>query len=203
VRVAFVLSERAEGLSPERLDRYRRVERSLAGLVRAEVTTVHYGELGSVEADATVLSGSFDPWASHDPEALERLRADLRTREGPILGICAGMQLLAGAAGAEVGAAATATGPVFAPVHVVDDSDLLGGLDGEIFVWQHHSDEVVAAPEGFRILARSETCGVEALAADGRPWWGTQFHPEAWDAEHPDGRTVLENFFRLSGIPLR
>ena len=91
VRVAFVLSERAEGLSPERMEKYRRVEQCLAGVARAEVTTTHYGELASVTADATVLSGSTDPWASHDPAALERLRHDLRAHSGPILGICAGM----------------------------------------------------------------------------------------------------------------
>jgi GMP synthase (glutamine-hydrolysing) len=203
VRVAFVLSERAGGLTAERMERYGQVERCLAGVARAEITTAHYEDLASVEADATVLSGSSDPWASHDPSALERLRGELREREGPILGICAGMQLLATAAGAEVAAAARSTGPVFARVDVVDDSDLLAGLDGAISVWQHHQDEVLAPPPGFRVLARSETCSVEALAADEWPWWGTQFHPEKWSAEHPAGRTILENFFRLAGIPLR
>src|SRR5262249_42299389 len=203
VRVAFVISERAEGLTEERLEHYRKVERCLAGIARAEITTAHYAELDSVDADATVLSGSYDPWSSHDPQALQRFRAALRARKGPILGICAGMQLLATAAGAEVAAAAVATGPIFAPVDVLDGSDLLAGLDDRISVWQHHSDEVLAPPAGFRVLARSETCGVEALASDERPWWGTQFHPEAWTAEHPGGRTILENFFRLAEIPLR
>ena len=198
-----MLSERAEGLSPERMEQYRRVEQCLAGVARAEITTMHYGELASVAADATVLSGSTDPWASHDPGALERLRHDLREHPGPILGICAGMQLLATAAGAEIGAADAATGPAFAPVDVLDDSDLLAGLDGRFSVWQHHSDEVRTPPPGFRVLARSETCPVEALGADERPWWGTQFHPEAWSDEHPAGRTILENFFRLAGVPLR
>jgi GMP synthase (glutamine-hydrolysing) len=203
VRVAFVLSERAEGLSPERLARYRDVERRLADVARAEVSTIHYGELGSVKADATVLSGSYDAWAAHDPEALARFRQDIGDHEGPVLGICAGMQVLATAAGAEVTTAAAATGPVFAPVEVLDDSDLLAGLNGEVSVWHHHGDEVQAPPDGFRVLARSRTCGIEALAAGARPWWGTQFHPEAWDGEHPAGRTILENFFRLAGIPLR
>jgi GMP synthase (glutamine-hydrolysing) len=203
MRLAFVLSERAEGLTSERLAHYREVERRLAGVARAEITTVHYEELGSVAADATVLSGSYDPWASHDPAALERLRASIRTHDGPMLGICAGMQLLATAAGAGVTAAAGATGPLFAPVEVIDHSDLLAGIEAEISVWQHHGDEVQAPPAGFRVLARSAECKIEALASDEHPWWGTQFHPEAWDADHPAGRTILENFFRLAGIPLR
>jgi GMP synthase-like glutamine amidotransferase len=203
VRVAFVISERADGLTPERLAHYRDVERTLADVAHADVSTVHYAELGSAQADATVLSGSYDPWAAHDQEALARLRGELRGREGPVLGICAGMQLLATAAGAEVAAAAAPVGPVFAPVEILDDTDLMAGLAGGISVWHHHGDEVKAPPHGFRVLARSRTCAVEALAADDRPWWGTQFHPEAWDAEHPAGRTILENFFRLAGIALR
>ena len=203
VRVAFVLSERAGGLSAERMEHYRQVERCLAGVARAEIASAHYEELGSVGADATVLSGSYDPWASHDPAALERLGEDLRSREGPVLGICAGMQLLATAAGGELAAADQPAGPAFAPVDVLDGTDLLAGLDTRISVWQHHTDEVLAPPPGFRVLARSETCAIEALASDERPWWGTQFHPESWNDEHPAGRRILENFFRLAGIPLR
>ena len=203
VRVAFVLSERAEGLSPERMAHYRDVERRLADVARADISTAHYAELGSVAADATVLSGSYDPWAAHDPEALARLHDDLRNHEGPVLGVCAGMQLLATAAGAGVGAASEPAGPVFAPVEVLDDTDLLAGLQGEVSVWHHHGDEVQSPPDGFRVLARSRSCGIEALASGTRPWWGTQFHPEAWDDTHPAGRTILENFFRLAGIPLR
>ena len=64
MRIAFVISEHAGGLLPERMDRYHAVERRLAQLARAEVTTVHYSELGAIGADATVLSGSADPWSA-------------------------------------------------------------------------------------------------------------------------------------------
>lgn len=33
-----------------------------------------------------------------------------------------------------------------------------------------------------------------------RPLFGTQFHPEAYDESHSDGRVLLENFFRIAGI---
>lgn len=203
MRVAFVISERAEGLRPERLARYRQVEDCLSRLARVDVTTTHYSKLGSITADATVLSGSHDPWDAHDPSALERLRGDLLTYDGPVLGICAGMQLLATAAGGEIAAAPKPSGPGFATVDVLDGSDLLAGLDEQISVWEHHTDEVASPPAGFRVLARSQRCRVEALAADERPWWGTQFHPEAWSDEHPAGRVVLENFLRLAQIPPR
>jgi len=91
----------------------------------------------------------------------------------------------------------------FAAVDVVDRSDLLAGLEGQISVWEHRTDEVRSPPPGFRLLARSSSCAVEALAADDRRWWGTQFHPEEWSVDHPAGRVVLENFLGLAGIPLR
>ena len=202
MRLAFVISEHAGGLRPERLARYGQVERRLAELAGADVVTVHYSEIDQIAADATVLSGSFDPWSAHDQGALERFHETLRGRDGAVLGICAGMQVLAMAAGGEVGPAGR---PLvgFTDVEVLDDDDLLAGLDARISVWEHHTDEVRSLPPGLRVLARSETCAVEALAADDRPWWGTQFHPEEWSSDHPAGRAVLENFLRLAGVPLR
>jgi GMP synthase-like glutamine amidotransferase len=199
-RVGFVVSERAGGLTPERLREYERAQRRLAEAAHAEVETVHYAELESLDADAVVLSGSFDPWALHDPGALERLDATLRAREGPLLGICAGMQTLVRATGGAIGAADRPVDARFGPVEVLDDSDLLAGVDPLPIVFQKHSDEVHALPPSLRVLASSADCAIEAVAARDRPWWGTQFHPEAWTAEHAAGRLILENFFRLAGI---
>jgi len=72
---------------------------------------------------------------------------------------------------------------------------------GQVWVlrrWDRHEDEVTLVPDGFRVLARTPGCEVQALAAPERRWWGTQFHAECFDAEHPDGERVLRNFFRLA-----
>jgi GMP synthase-like glutamine amidotransferase len=199
-RIGFVISERAGGLTPERMREFERARERLAVAAGAEVETVHYAELESLDADVVVLSGSFDPWAAHDPEALDRLDEALRVREGPLLGICAGMQTLVRAAGGEIGAAERPVEAGFGAVDVLDGTDLLQGVDLRPVVFQKHSDEVRVLPEGLRVLASSTDCAVEAVAAPDRPWWGTQFHPEAWTAEHPAGRRILENFFRLAGI---
>jgi GMP synthase (glutamine-hydrolysing) len=203
VRLAFVLSEHPGGVDAEQLAGYRRVERRLGELARAHVASVPYAGVDRLDADAVVVSGSSDPWSAHAPDALERFRDALRAYDGPVLGICAGMQTLAVAAGGEVGTAAEPTGPAFARVEVVDGSDLLAGLDPAISVWEHHTDEITSLPPSFRVLARSATCAVEAIAATDRPWWGTQFHPEEWTDERPAGRVVLESFLRLAGVPLR
>ena len=50
------------------------------------------------------------------------------------------------------------------------------------------------------MLARSEECAIEAIAAPARRWWGTQFHPELASPEHPEGDRVLRNFFELACV---
>ena len=81
-------------------------------------------------ADVLILSGSADPWAMHDPDALERFYELLRRYPGPVLGICAGMQMLVRAAGGTVSTSARETRG-FASVEVLDDSDLFAGTAGD------------------------------------------------------------------------
>jgi GMP synthase (glutamine-hydrolysing) len=54
-------------------------------------------------------------------------------------------------------------------------------------------------PEGFRALASSPACSIQAVADPERRWWGTQFHPEEFRTEHPAGESVLRTFFELAG----
>jgi len=197
-RIAFVISERAGGVTPERKRELEQARRRVADAAGGDVETVHYAELDGVDADVVVLSGSYDPWAAHDPDALARLDEALRARQGPLLGICAGMQTLVRAAGGEIGAAQQPVEAGFGAVEVLDGSDLLMGVDPRPVVFQKHSDEVRSLPESLRVLASSPACAVEAVVARDRPWWGTQFHPELWSEEHPAGRRILENFFRLA-----
>lgn len=196
----FVVTEREGGITPERRDRYEAIRARIASLTEATVASAPYWAIESPSADALVLSGSADPWSTHRPVALERFYEVLRRYPGPVLGICAGMQMLVRAGGGAVGASTQATRG-FATVDVLDDSDLLAGSAPSLEVFQSHEDEVTALPRGFRVLATSQTCRVEAVAADDRPWWGTQFHPEAWEPEHPDGRAVVERFLQLVGAP--
>ena len=85
----------------------------------------------------------------------------------------------------------------FLPLRVTDRSDLLRDLPDEAVVFQDHTDEIGDLPDGFRVLASSEACAVQAFADPKRRWWGTQFHPEESSPEHPYGALVLERFFEL------
>jgi hypothetical protein len=40
--------------------------------------------------------------------------------------------------------------------------------------------------------------GIEAMRHRTRPLYGVQFHPERYTDDHPDGRAILANFFRLA-----
>jgi GMP synthase (glutamine-hydrolysing) len=202
MRILYVVSEHEGGLTPERAAAYGRDRERIASLTEAEVEIAHYWSLEASTADILVLSGSTDPWALHDPGALARHYTALNAFPGPVLGICAGMQNLVRARGGTIGhAARPAYG--FSTVDVVDDGDLLQGCPASIEVLQRHDDEVTSLPPELRVIASSTVCRVEAVAADDRPWWGTQFHPEAWDDDHPAGKVVLERFLRLAGAPLR
>ena len=201
--VILVVSEHRSQLTPERLGAYERVRRTLEEAAGRRVSALHYEDVDGLDARAVVISGSSAPWSAHHPAALARLGDAVSASEAPVLGICAGLQLLAGWAGGEVGPVAERGGSPergYETVEVVEPDGLLEGLGPVATVFQDHEDEVARPPAGARLLARSTACQVQALELAGRRWWGTQFHPERFDAEHPDGERVLRNFFALAGL---
>lgn len=199
-RIDLVLTEHPPAISPVRERHYEDVRRQLERVAGVSVRSRRYCDVRGFDgAAAVVLSGSFAPWTAHEPAALSRFGEILRRHNGPVFGICAGMQLQTMFAGGlispggrpEVG---------FGPIEIVQTDGLLAGLGKTAVVYKHHADKVVAVPDGFDVLARSEACAVQAIAAPRQAWWGTQFHPECFDAEHPDGAYVLRNFFALAGL---
>jgi GMP synthase (glutamine-hydrolysing) len=112
----------------------------------------------------------------------EVLLRELLAREMPVLGLCLGGQLLAGAAGAE---------PRRAPRpeigwHQVEitpegeDDPLLGPLSPHFEAFQWHSYEF-PLPAGAAPLTRSEVC-LQASRLGARAW-ALQFHPEVSHAD--------------------
>jgi GMP synthase-like glutamine amidotransferase len=199
VPVELVVTEPRSGWNRERERHYDRIRRRVEEIAAAPVRATPYLELERLDAaSAVVLSGSFEPWEAHDPRDLARLGELVRSYEGPVLGICAGMQLQATYAGGSLARVGRPPETGFGPVEVVADDDLLRGLPREVDVYKHHAWEIVRLPDDFRVLARSDECAVEAVAAPERGWWGTQFHPEEFDPEHPAGERVLQNFFELA-----
>ena len=197
--VELIFTERRSELGRVRSQNLDRLTREIEEAAAEAVATSHYEEVDPARlarASAIVLSGSSAPWEVREPRELARLRDAVFESRKPVLGICAGMQLQATFAGGRLSRAARREHG-FLPIEVVDGGDLLVGIPNEAVVFQDHTDEVVDLPNGFRVLARSSACGVQAIAAPAQGWFGTQFHPEEWTAEHPAGARVLRNFFAL------
>lgn len=175
--------------------------------------------LHEVNARAVLVSGCFTDFEHYDPASLAGLWAVYAEAAWPLLGLCAGHQLLAQACGAPIGP----MGPLppgapdpftgryahvpgmkqergFLPVHVCAPHPLFAGLGQRPTFYQSHYWEVKNAPPGFDVLAESELTPIQAIAHRERPIFGVQFHPEEYDDAHPDGRQVLANFFRLAGV---
>jgi len=113
----------------------------------------------------------------------------------PILGICLGHQLIARHFGGKVGRGEKAEYSLV-EIEIVDEDDLFVGFPGRLKVWESHMDEVKELPPGFKLLARSETCPVEAMKHEKLPIYGVQFHPEVAHTER--GAEVYENFVALT-----
>ncbi|MBA2474577.1 MAG: gamma-glutamyl-gamma-aminobutyrate hydrolase family protein [Actinobacteria bacterium] len=201
--VRLVVTEAASALTAERARHYELIRQRLERSATAPVRITHYPDVERLDDTAVVLSGSNAPWAAHDPGELARLGEAVLAFSGPVLGICAGMQLQARFAGGGVepaGAAGRSPENGYLQIDVTDGLDLLRGLAPQAVVFQHHTDEIAELPESFEVLARSSQCPVQAIADRGRGWFGTQFHPEVSAPEHPAGESVLRNFFVLAGV---
>ena len=144
----------------------------------------------NIKADGLVLSGG-SPRVGLNAEAMGKC-GDYIDKSGlPVMGICAGHQFMAVHLG---GTAGPSKVPEFGKVlmTVDDEDDLFKGLPDVLVVWESHNDEVVQLPPGFRSLAHSDNCQIQAMRHENRPLFGLQFHPEV---EHTDnGYEVFQAF---------
>lgn len=144
----------------------------------------------TIKADGLILSGG-SPRVGLNAEAMGKC-GDYIDRSGlPVMGICAGHQFMAVHLG---GTAGPSKVPEFGKVlmTVDDEDDLFKGLPDVLVVWESHNDEVVQLPPGFRSLAHSDNCQIQAMRHETRPLFGLQFHPEV---EHTDnGYEVFQAF---------
>ncbi len=152
--------------------------------------TTPFDQMGQV--DALVLSGGAPDVAS-EAGRMGNNGEYIDKADFPILGICAGMQFMATHFGGSTGPAVRAE---FGRTRLyVDEEDqLFRGVPREFDVWGSHNDEVKTVPEGFEVLAHSDTCRVEAMCSSKRPLYAVQFHPEVENTDH--GMDIFRNFLR-------
>ncbi len=96
------------------------------------------------------------------------------------------------AAGLRQAACFTAKG--FFEIERVKADPLFAGLPARMTLCCSHYCEVKKLPPGFKLLARSGHCAIEAMKHRERCLYGVQFHPEKFEAPFFHGRKMLENF---------
>ncbi|MBS1689140.1 MAG: glutamine-hydrolyzing GMP synthase [Bacteroidetes bacterium] len=139
-----------------------------------------------------ILSGS--PFSVNDEQAP---KPDIKVigDQLPVLGVCYGAQLLAQQSGGEVG---RSTHREYGRAHLngLVHDPLLATISDGSQVWMSHADTIKQLPEGFSLIARTESIPVAAFKADAgyakNVVYGIQFHPEV--THSVDGRQLLKNF---------
>ena len=163
---------------------------------------------------AMVIGGSTAAWEEYDFGELGGLLEVIRAAPVPILGICAGHQLIGFAHRAAWGPlGALREGEVdadprfapgqrkergFLPVQLDLRCPLFRGLAPTATFFQSHYWQLEGVPRGFVARARSPWSPIQAIQRLDRPVFGVQFHPERDDAVHGNGAVVLGNFFALA-----
>ena len=195
-----------QGASPrEILDALGRI-RPMTEVMLERFQDVSLRRVEELSPTHLILSGQSHPWDNYTPESLAGVFDVIRNARQPILGVCGGHQQIAIAYGAPVDVMKR-LGPGFGYENCLrergyfdietDGEGIFAGLPNRLSVWHSHFDEVKELPEGFRATASNETCAIQAMQHTSRPVFGVQFHPELFDDEHPDGRSVVENFLEL------
>ncbi|MGN0822871.1 MAG: glutamine-hydrolyzing GMP synthase, partial [Candidatus Gallimonas sp.] len=77
-------------------------------------------------------------------------------------------------------------------------SPISEGIPEKSVCWMSHTDHVTEVPEGFDVLATTESCPVTVYGSEAKKIYGIQFHPEVVHSEY--GNKMLENFlYRVCG----
>jgi GMP synthase-like glutamine amidotransferase len=121
----------------------------------------------------------------------------------PLLGVCFGHQLLCSAFGAKTGTLPKPVIDRFEQVNLLQPCEIFSRFkQGQtITLAEYHNDYVIKESlddAGFKLLADSASCPVEAVKHKTKMFFGVQFHPERitiGSETHLEGHRVLENFF--------
>jgi len=119
------------------------------------------------------------------------IQSEIFTLGVPILGICYGTQLIAYTLGGKVKHADTRE---YGKSDIKYDvkSPLFKDIPESNVCWMSHTDYVSEAPEGFKVIAKTETCPVAAMENEEKKFYGVQFHPEVMHTKC--GTQILRNF---------
>ena len=145
----------------------------------------------SFEAKGIILSGGPESVTLEDtPEVSnEILKLGI-----PVLGICYGMQAISKLLGGQV-IASNEKEFGYAQVNTNSGSELLDGISDVkniLDVWMSHGDRVEKLPDGFKVIASTESAPIAAIENKQQKLYGLQFHPEVTHTKQ--GKEILGRF---------
>lgn len=122
----------------------------------------------------------------------------------PTLAICAGLQLAAIAHNVNVNKMIESSDidileQGYVEIEIIQQDPIFSGLEHSIICFEFHRDESKGVPVGFDLLASNSTCQIQMIKKINAPLYCTQFHPEKFNKEFPDGKLILQNFLNLPG----
>lgn len=176
---------------------------------------------------AVVVGGHYTALPHYSDADLAGVQTLLQEAARPIIGLCGGLQLIVQMYGGTFGPMNVSSFKTddpftetplppdmltlaeaqkqnirqeqgFMPVRIIQPHSLLDGLGVDPVFFQLHSWEIKSLPDDFQLLAESPLCKVQIIAHKTAPLFGVQFHPERYDEVYPDGRKILERFFRIA-----
>ena len=168
-----------------------------------KTSTIDYKEpdlqdrVAEKDPDLVILTGSSALLSKPETRKLFQPEMTLvRESSFPILGICYGHQII----GSAFGSPMRDLGQMlrrYDHVTVVKKHPLFEGLPANLMVAESHRQELTSVPDEFDHVAKSTATKIEAMVHRTRPIYGVQFHPERSSAEHPHGKTILQNLLKM------
>lgn len=150
--------------------------------------TISVEKIKTIKPKGIILSGG--PVSVYDEGAPE-IDEEILKLKIPVLGICYGLQIICTSYGGKVEPAVDREYGK-AVLRIMDDSDILTGIDDASVVWMSHGDYLTEIPSGFKIIGESDHSPICAISNDIKRIYGLQFHPEVAHTE--EGKKIIDNF---------
>ncbi|MCU0405017.1 MAG: glutamine-hydrolyzing GMP synthase [Chitinophagaceae bacterium] len=170
--------------------------------VYCEIVPYHKADYSDPALKGIILSGS--PFSVNDNNAPE---ADVASfiKNLPVLGVCYGAQLTAKLFGGRVEKSDKREYGRAFMIRQTEDP-LFEEVSPRTQVWMSHSDSIKELPEGFEVLATTDSIPVAAFrkvtdnpqGTSSLSLYGLQFHPEVYHST--EGKQILKNFlYKICG----
>ncbi len=158
--------------------------------VYCEIIPYHKEVVIDSSLKGIILSGS--PFSVNDTNA-PVIDIDHLHRQLPVLGVCYGAQLTAKSFG---GVVAKSNKREYGRAIMIKEKEdpFFNGVSNRSQVWMSHSDSVLELPQGFEVLASTDSIPYAAFrkTGSGNSLYGVQFHPEVYHST--EGKKMISNF---------